>query len=71
MTSSGWVTGGDGVCRMRWAYDATSIAVGAVPPIVEECGGTATQPVSYKGDPHLVCVECETVLLEKPGAEEL
>jgi hypothetical protein len=71
MADEQWVTGGDGVCRMRWAHDATCIAVGAVAPIVEECGGPATQAVMYKGDPHLVCEGCETTLLEKPGGETL
>ncbi len=65
-----WVTGGDGICRMRWVYNAISIAAGTTPK-VEECGQPATQPVLYKGEPHIVCVDCESTLLEKPGAEEL
>lgn len=71
MTSTGeWVTGGDGVCRMRWVRQSVSIAAGSQPK-VEECGGPATQPVSYRGEPHLVCLDCEGTFLDKPGAEEL
>ncbi len=65
-----WASGGDGICRMRWAYNAVSIATGTKPK-VEECGGEATQPVLYRGEPHLVCIDCESTLLAKPGAEEL
>jgi hypothetical protein len=38
---------------------------------VEECCAPATQPVVYRGEPHLVCVDCEGPLLDKPGAKEL
>lgn len=70
MNPGAWVTGGDGICRMRWARNTVSIAAGMIPK-VEECGGEATQAVVYRGDPHLVCLDCESTLLEKPGAEEL
>jgi hypothetical protein len=66
-----WVTGGDGICRMRWVYDAVCLGTGTTVPKVEECCAPATQPVVYRGEPHLVCVDCEGPLLDKPGAEEL
>lgn len=70
MNPGAWITGGDGVCRMRWLYDAVSIATGTTPKVAE-CGAPATQGVVYKGEPHLVCVDCEGTLLDKPGATEL
>jgi hypothetical protein len=65
-----WTTGGDRICRMKWIRETYSIAVGVVPKI-EECGAPATVPINYKGDPHLVCVECADELLDKLGAEEI
>lgn len=66
----GWVTGSDGVCRQRWAVPTQSLATGTVTK-VEECGGQATLPAAYLGEPHLMCVDCHAIAVENPGWEDL
>lgn len=67
---NGWVTGGDGVCRQRWAYTAHSLVTGAVPK-VEECGGVAVMPAAYMGEPHLLCVDCRAIAADSAGWEDI
>jgi hypothetical protein len=67
---NGWVTGGDGICRQRWSFTASSLVTPATVK-VEECGGAATMPAAYLREPHLMCVDCHAVALDSPGWKDL
>lgn len=70
MNPGAWITGGDGICRMKWQVPTLSIAAGAG-IIEEECGGPATEPVTYFREPHLICIACKPKFMEKAGAAEM
>jgi hypothetical protein len=66
-----WVSGGDGVCRMKLQYETRSIAAGPGNPVEQECGGHATEPVTYFNEPHLICIACLPKFLTMPETARL
>lgn len=71
-----WVSGGDGICRLKWQVPTQSIAAG-MQIKEQECGGVATEPVTYfnellqRDEPHLICHRCLPDFLKKPGAAKM
>jgi hypothetical protein len=71
-----WVTGGGGICQMKWQDQTQSIAAGM--QFKERiCGGVATEPVTLfneqfqREEPHLICKACLPEFLDQPGAAKM